>query len=169
MGGINQILSLQPDARIDIWLRYLNLDGPVEFLLGHGVGTADRIVFNTFQFGVDQPESFLLKLYYEIGLIGCALFSAVYFAAIKSAGRHNRKMVPIFYGFLTNLIFVPVFAGLPISFFFSAFLARYLTRHANERVPTGVPNMWNEKGGGPMPHKPDREEYTRNGAQKRFL
>lgn len=126
-------------VKVLIWGRYLEgAKGPMEFLLGHGVGTAERILYNRYQYGLDSAESYLLKLYYELGAIGVTWFASVYLVAIRNARRYNNKLVPILCGFLTNLAVVHAFAGTFISFYFSAVLVQCLTRYTGMRTSTNV-------------------------------
>lgn len=125
---IRFVLTGQGDARVGIWMNVLDETQSVwQLLLGHGVGTAERLLFNRYQYGADSTESYVLKLYYEVGLVGLGWFLAVYLTAIKQAARMRENVRPIFWGFLTNLLFVPAFSGIFISFFFSAFIAKSLT------------------------------------------
>ncbi len=96
-------------------------------LWGQGLGTTDRLV--EVLYGGDTPvnwkasnESYLTKLYYEIGLIGLLLFLWFIFITIKVLLRNrNDEKVNLFtaivIGCFANIIVSPVFTGLGMAYF----------------------------------------------------
>lgn len=115
--------SASESVRVGIWWNILaGADRPAALLLGHGLGSAERLTYNLFQYGVDSAESYLLKVLYEMGVAGIALFSMVYGLSWIRMSRLDPPLTPIFAGFLTNLAIVHAFSGLFVAFVFSAML-----------------------------------------------
>lgn len=122
-GPVGMLLQRRGDARVYIWERYLDIKGIGDLLIGHGVGSAERVAHDRFGFGMDSAESYVLKVFFEVGMIGLVLFVCVYATAIRVALRRDRVVALLLSGFATNLLVVHTFAGLFISFFVCALLA----------------------------------------------
>lgn len=130
---IDFLIERRGDARILIWLRYFNASDWFDVIFGHGVGTAERIAFNRLGYAMDSAESYLLKVYYELGITGVGLFLGTYLTAARALARSHRTLALLLYAFLTNLVVVHVYAGLFMSFFVSAIVAYGLALAAADR------------------------------------
>lgn len=92
--------------RVSHWKNFLKYDSLVYFLFGHGVGTADFILSSVYD--APQPEILphndYLRLYWDIGVFGVALFLNLVFSVIKMLYRSSN--IDNYFILLTYLILI---------------------------------------------------------------
>lgn len=104
---------------------FIRFRGPFELFYGNGLGLTDRVVEvimgrDAVENWVLGSESYILKILYEIGLIGLAIFCSLFFMAFrqtrKAAGNSFPCYFPVLCGVMANLLVTPSFTGLTMSF-----------------------------------------------------
>jgi hypothetical protein len=113
--------------RIYKYIGFFKFDDLSTFLFGNGAGTTDRLMevygekygINLSESFVAGGESYITKLYFEIGIIGLSLFCFPYFIAILNSYSNPGRLNQFFFAFLLatfiNLLFTPSFTGLTMS------------------------------------------------------
>jgi len=107
-------------SHFDFWLPFITHDNLYHYIFGQGIGTAERLSEVLTDNYVPNTESYLLKLYHEIGISGLCAFLLAYgvsmYNAFKKKSRFGKAIFAILLGLITNLVATPSFAGLTMSF-----------------------------------------------------
>jgi len=125
-------LSLGFASHFSYYEKYFQDISPVQFLFGHGLGYADRL---TERYFVDRPdagwmpssESFILRIYYEVGVIGIVLYALIVSSSLQFLRRDRYRSFPkplfaICVLIIVNAVFTPVQSGITGSFLSWPFL-----------------------------------------------
>lgn len=138
--------------------RFIEQDTLTNYFFGRGIGISDRLVEvlsgkNIPEVWVPGIESYLEKIYFELGIIGLFSFAALYsiamYKAFKSTGKPGRVIFAILLGVLSNLAATPSFAGLTMSFILWPFILYPVV--ALKKTPTSrhqlcfLNKVWNGK------------------------
>ncbi len=78
--------------RVSHWKNFLKYDSTVYFLFGHGVGAADFVLNSVYDATRPDilPHNDYLRLYWDVGIIGVALFLNLIFSVIKMLYRSTN-------------------------------------------------------------------------------
>jgi hypothetical protein len=110
-----------------VWMDFINYDTSLsQFLFGHGIGLISRAsqMIGEYQILNGSAESFLLQLYFEIGLIGLLIFLSVYIKSIINFYKIDKykQYSILLISFLPSLLGTPAFYGLTNNFILAFFL-----------------------------------------------
>lgn len=104
----------------EIWMSFVSYKNWFAFLFGNGIGVTERLVGVLLGKWMPETESYLIKLYYEMGLLGLSSFLLIYLKAIYNClyerSPNGKENLAFLIAFLSNLIATPSFAGLTMSF-----------------------------------------------------
>ncbi len=123
--AVYRALSLDASGHVSEWFKFLVPTSLERTVFGHGLGVSDRLVEvlsegNVPAQWVTEQESYLIKVFYEAGLVGIVAFAGLYAAACLrcawGAGHAPRVMLALLVGLVANLFAAPAFAGLTFSF-----------------------------------------------------
>ncbi len=131
--------NLESHVTFIIWMNFINYDTSLaQFLFGHGIGLISRAsqMIGEYQILNGSAESFLLQLYFEIGLIGLLIFLSVYIKAIINFYKIGayRKYSILLISFLPSLLGTPAFYGLTSNFILAFFLISGLIINKKRRT-----------------------------------
>lgn len=133
------LANLESHVTFIIWMDFINYDTSLaQFLFGHGIGLVSRAsqMIGDYEILNGSTESFLLQLYFEIGLIGLLIFLSVYIKAIINFYKINayRKYSILLISFLPSLLGTPAFYGLTSNFILAFFLVSGLIINKKRRA-----------------------------------
>lgn len=133
------LANLESHVTFLIWMDFINYDTSLaQFLFGHGIGLVSRAsqMIGEYKILNGSTESFLLQLYFEIGLIGLLIFLSVYIKAIINFYKINayRKYSILLISFLPCLLGTPAFYGLTSNFILAFFLISGLVINKKRRA-----------------------------------
>lgn len=133
------LADLESHVTFLIWMDFINYDTSLaQFLFGHGIGLVSRAsqMIGEYEILNGSTESFLLQLYFEIGLIGLLIFLSVYIKAIINFYKINayRKYSILLISFLPCLLGTPAFYGLTSNFILAFFLISGLVINKKRRA-----------------------------------
>ncbi len=133
------LADLESHVTFIIWMNFINYDTSlVQFLFGHGIGLISRTsqMIGEYEILNGSTESFLLQLYFEIGLIGLLIFLSVYIKAIINFYKIDgyRKYSILLISFLPSLLGTPAFYGLTSNFILAFFLISGLIINKKRRA-----------------------------------
>lgn len=104
----------------EIWTKYIYHNSVFELLFGRGLGVTERLVGVLTGNWMPETESFILKIYYEMGIIGLISLLIIYlksmYNAITGKCPYDKVIFSFLLSFISNLIATPSFGGLTMSF-----------------------------------------------------
>ena len=106
-------------SRVESYSYFLTYDNFPTFMFGNGVGKLSRgaEIFSISNEIFQSSESFIIQLYYEIGIIGLFIFLLLMTKIFR-----NLKNKEVFFIILILSIFTPSLYGYGSAFFFYYFL-----------------------------------------------
>ena len=115
----NTVKNFANSNRVESYSYFLTYDNFPTFMLGNGVGKLSRgaEIFSNSNEIFQSSESFIIQLYYEIGIIGLFIFLLLMTKIFR-----NLKNKEVFFIILILSIFTPSLYGYGSAFFFYYFL-----------------------------------------------
>ncbi|MDC3390675.1 hypothetical protein OAX32_04120, partial [Flavobacteriales bacterium] len=115
----NTVSNFANSNRVESYSYFLTYDNFPAFMLGNGVGKLSRgaEMFSKSNEIFQSSESFIIQLYYEIGIIGLFIFLLLMTKIFR-----NLKNKEVFFVILILSIFTPSLYGYGSAFFFYYFL-----------------------------------------------
>jgi hypothetical protein len=126
------VLNMGIASHLSYYEKYFQDLSAAQFFFGHGLGYADRL---TEKYFVDRPdsgwlsssESFLLRVYYELGAVGTILYATIIYFAIRILRANqsdflSNTLFGISILIVVNGVFTPVQSGITGSFLAWPFL-----------------------------------------------
>lgn len=134
------LVSFSDISVVSIWeLFFESFDTIQKIMFGKGLGLLSSYSQLTFGYEIlnGSSESYLLQLFYEIGLIGLFIWLTFFKISINKLKSQPelRDYAFVLIALFSNLLFTPSFYGLIISFFFYPFIIiGYFKFRNNSRV-----------------------------------
>ena len=115
----NTVNNFANSDRVESYSYFLTYDNFPTFMLGNGVGKLSRgaEIFSNSNEIFQSSESFIIQLYYEIGILGLFIFLLLMTKIFR-----NLKNKEVFFIILILSIFTPSLYGYGSAFFFYYFL-----------------------------------------------
>lgn len=115
----NIVKNFAKSSRVESYSYFLTYDNFPTFMFGNGVGKLSRgaEIFSISNEIFQSSESFIIQLYYEIGIIGLFIFLLLMTKIFR-----NLKNKEVFFIILILSIFTPSLYGYGSAFFFYYFL-----------------------------------------------
>ncbi len=121
------ILDLKDSDRMYAWLIYIDdFKTWDSILLGNGLGLLSRgaeLLYYSTDMSVSS-ESYIIQIYYELGLLGIILFTALIIKSfyVQYLNKDNYYISIAIVTIFVNLIVAPAFYGFTTSFFYYYFI-----------------------------------------------
>jgi hypothetical protein len=132
---ITRLINLEEYSTFLIWYSFITFETNIsQFLFGHGLGiisTASQQIYD-YKILNGSTESFLLQIYFEMGIVGLFLFLFLFIKSIYNFLKSNdyRYIAYILLGLSISLLGTPAFYGFFTSFIFYSFIVfGYLLKH----------------------------------------
>ena len=121
------VVSFSDISVVSIWgFFFESFDTTLKIIFGQGLGLLSSYSQLTFGYKIlnGSSESYLLQLFYEIGLIGLFIWLTFFKISINKLKSQSelRDYAFVLIALFLNLLFTPSFYGLIISFFFYPFI-----------------------------------------------
>lgn len=126
--GVDRLLSiltiignLSDYSTYNIWIEFMSYDNDFfHSIFGHGLGVMSRgaQIYSTEQILTGSTESYLVQIYFELGLAGILVFLALYSYSIHKYTKNIRfkHCGILLIAFIANIVGSPAFYGFTTSF-----------------------------------------------------
>jgi hypothetical protein len=124
---LTALVNITTSSRFLIWKSFIFYDTNFfQFLFGHGLGVLSRgaQIIGNYEILNGSTESFLIHIYFEIGIIGFCLFLYIYIKSLINLLSHKeyRYFGFILFAFFGNIAFVPTFYAFNTAFYYWAII-----------------------------------------------
>ncbi|MFK7779734.1 MAG: hypothetical protein QM490_01180 [Candidatus Gracilibacteria bacterium] len=146
----NILLNITQHVTFLVWMDFLNYDTTfLQVIFGHGLGLVSRAAqsYGNYHILNGSAESFLLQIYFEIGLVGLILFLILFINAfikyikLKQYKHYAVLLISLF----PCLLGTPAFYGLTSGFILSFFIVASVFVSKKNKQYRAIKSIWDEK------------------------